>query len=121
MFLKKSEKYRPRVKRITTILTLCVSLKNLGMKRSEMDVRYTRFVHIDTAQLEENHEFQLTIAPAPVNAGLGENYYKLKLLEHPLEEVYELSLFSGLLYTSARRSEISLRMFNSSTILITKC
>ena len=92
------------------------------MKRLEMDERFTRFVHIDTAQMEEYHEFQLNIAPPPANAGLGENYYKLKLLEHPLQEVYELSCrLSGLLYMSARRSEISLRMFNSSTILITKC
>ena len=54
-----------------------------------------RFVHVDTAQLEENHEFQLT--PLSVtNASLGENIYKLKLLEDPLQEVSELSRSSRL-------------------------
>ena len=65
------------------------------MKRFRTGGRYTSFVHIDTAQLEENQEFQLT--PPPVtNAGLGENNYKLKLLEDPLQEVSNLSRFSGL-------------------------
>ena len=47
-----------------------------------------RFVYVDNAQLEENHEIQL--APAQLafaNTRLGETYYKLELLEDPLQEV----------------------------------
>ena len=40
------------------------------------------------AQLTENHEFKLTITPPRrTHVSLGENSYKLELLEHPLKEV----------------------------------
>ena len=62
--------------------------KNLGIKRSHLAAPVTKFVYIDTAQLEEDHELQLSIAQQQItNASSGENYYKLKLLEHPLQEV----------------------------------
>ena len=54
-----------------------------------MAVPSTKFVYVDNAQLEENHEIQLV--PAQVEFAntslLGETYYKLQLLEHPLQEV----------------------------------
>ena len=53
-----------------------------------MAVPRTKFVYVDNGQLEENHEIQL--APARLgfaNASLGETYYKLQLLERPLQEV----------------------------------
>ena len=53
-----------------------------------MAVPRTKFAYVDNAQLEENHEIQL--APAQLesaNTSLGETYYKLQLLEHPLQEV----------------------------------
>ena len=50
-----------------------------------MAVPFTKIVHVDTAQPDENHEFQLS--PNEQTAALGENFYKLKLLEHPLQEV----------------------------------
>lgn len=58
-------------------------MKNLGIKRSQLAVPVA-FVHVDTAQLEDNHEFELSIAQ---NASLEEKVFKLKLLEHPLQEV----------------------------------
>ena len=52
---------------------------------------FTRFVYVDTAQLEENHEFQLTVVhPSANDVSLGETCYKLQLLEHPLTEVHTL-------------------------------
>lgn len=63
------------------------ALANLGIKRSHLAAPFTKFVYIDTAQLEEDHELQLSIAQQQItNASSGENYYKLKLLEHPLQE-----------------------------------
>lgn len=61
-------------------------MKNIGIKRSQLAVPVARFVHVDAAQLEDNHEFELSIAQPP-NASLGEKVFKLKLLEHPLQEV----------------------------------
>ena len=56
------------------------------MKRSQLAWTFTKVAHVDTAQLKESHEFQLSVAQ-PSNASLGEIYYKLKLLEDPLPEV----------------------------------
>lgn len=57
------------------------------MKRSQLAVPVARFVYVDTTQLEENHEFELSVAE-PLKASSGEKCFKLKLLEHPLQEVY---------------------------------
>lgn len=58
------------------------------MKQLQRTARFTKFVYIDMAQLTENHEFKLTIAPPRrTHVSLGENSYKLELLEHPLKEV----------------------------------
>ena len=61
-------------------------MKNIAMKRSKLAVPFTRFVYVDTAQLEENHEFELSVAQ-PLKASTGEKCFKLTLLEHPLQEV----------------------------------
>ena len=73
--------------------------QNLALKQLQRTTRFTKFVYIDMAQLTENHEFKLTIAPPRrTNVSLGENSYKLELLEHPLKEVpffmLSLNLFS---------------------------
>lgn len=50
-----------------------------------------KFVHVDTAQLEENHELHLSVATHPItNASLGEYYYKPILRGPPLKEVRTL-------------------------------
>ena len=56
------------------------------MKRSQLAVPVARFVHVDATQLEESHEFELSEAQQ-LKASTGEKCFKLKLLEHPLEEV----------------------------------
>lgn len=61
------------------------------MKRSQLAVPVARFVHVDAAQLQESHEFELSVAPQ-LKAGSGEKCFKLKLLEHPLNEVLSLNL-----------------------------
>ena len=61
-------------------------LKNLAMKRSQLVVPVARFVHVDAAQLQESHEFELSVAQQ-LKAGSGEKCFKVKLLEHPLKEV----------------------------------
>ena len=88
------------------------------MKRLRTD--WQRFVHVDTAQLEENHEFKLTPL-SETNTSLEENLYKLKLLEDPLQEVFKSPYTSSLVpiiinktsHMGARRYEISFRLFNS--------
>ena len=62
--------------------------QNLALKQLQRTTRFTKFVYVDMAQLTENHEFKLTIAPPRrTHVSLGENSYKLELLEHPLKEV----------------------------------
>ena len=56
------------------------------MKRSKPAVPVAKFVHVDETQLEENHEFELSVAPQ-LQTSTGEKCFKLKLLEHPLKEV----------------------------------
>ena len=55
------------------------------MARSQLPVSITRLAYVDTAQLEENHEFGLS--STSLKASTGENCFKLQLLEHPLQEV----------------------------------
>ena len=62
------------------------------MKRSQSAAPVTRFVHVDTTQLEENHEFELYKTQSE-QASSGEKYFKLKLLEHPLQEVCTLNSY----------------------------
>jgi len=62
------------------------AIVNLAMKRSKLAVPVAKFVHVDEAQLEENHEFELSVAPQ-LKTSIGEKCFKLKLLEHPLKEV----------------------------------
>ena len=66
------------------------------MKRSQSAAPVARFVHVDTAQLEENHEFELCKTQSE-QASSGEKSFKLRLLEHPLQEVCHLASFSFLL------------------------
>ena len=56
------------------------------MRRSQLTVPVIRFVHVDTAQLEENYEFELSVAQPSPNI-TTQKCFKLKLLEHPLKEV----------------------------------
>ena len=60
------------------------------MKRSQSAAPVARFVHVDTTQLEENHEFKLYKTQSE-QASSGEKAFKLKLLEHPLQEVCTLN------------------------------
>ena len=55
------------------------------MARSQSAMSIARLAYVDTAQLEENHEFELS--PTSLKASTGENCFKLQLLEHPLQEV----------------------------------
>lgn len=55
------------------------------MARSQLPVSIARLAYVDTAQLEENHEFELSSTSLKTSA--GENCFKLQLLEHPLQEV----------------------------------
>ncbi|XP_067034553.1 uncharacterized protein [Acropora muricata] len=75
----------------------------IGLQRAQMAVPPTKFAYVDSAQLEENHEIQLSPAQLPFsNSRFGEPHYKLQLLEHPLQE--ETS--SGLRNTDYLKEEI---------------
>ena len=61
------------------------------MKYSQKGAARSKVVHVDTAQLEENHELHLSVATHPItNASLGEYYYKPILRGPPLKEVRTL-------------------------------
>ena len=70
------------------------------MKRSQNVEPPARFVYMDTAQMEENHEFELQKLQSDQVTGSGNNYFKLKLLEHPLGKV--CLLFSLILFKKRR-------------------
>ena len=59
------------------------------MKRSESTEPSARFVFVDTAQLEENHEFELQNSKLQSDQVTGSGYksFQLKLLGHPLGKV----------------------------------
>ena len=72
----------------------------------------TRFVYVDTAQLEENHEFQLVVVhPSADDVILGETCYKLQLLEHPLTEVNTL----GRVFEALNEETVSTLMHDRAT------
>ncbi|CAH3113247.1 unnamed protein product [Pocillopora meandrina] len=56
---------------------------NLAIKRSRNVKPPDRFVYVDTAQLEENHEFELQKLESDQVTGSGNKSFRLKLLEHP--------------------------------------
>lgn len=66
------------------------------MKRSQNVEPPARFVYMDTAQMEENHEFELQKLQSDQVIGSGNNYFKLKLLEHPLGKVCPIFRWSCL-------------------------
>jgi len=68
-----------------------------GLQRAQP---ITKFVYVDSAQLEENHEIQL--APTQVTFARLEETYKLQLLEHPLQE----ETFSGFRNTDSLKETI---------------
>ena len=68
-------------------LTVFFSFKNLAIKRSQSVEPPARFVYVDTAQLEENHEFELQKLQSDQVTGSGNKSFRLKLLEHPLGKV----------------------------------
>ncbi len=68
---------------------LFLIMKSLAKKRSQLAVPVARFVHVDTTQLEENHEFELSVAEQ-LKSSSGAKCFKLNLLEHPLQEVCRL-------------------------------
>ncbi|PFX17723.1 hypothetical protein AWC38_SpisGene17925 [Stylophora pistillata] len=45
-----------------------------------------RFVHVDTAYLEESHEFKLSIVQPSPNTNMRQKCFKLELLDDPLKE-----------------------------------
>ena len=68
-------------------LTVFFSFKNLAIKRSRGVKPIARFVYVDTAQLEENHEFGLQKLQLDQVTGSGNKSFQLKLLEHPRGKV----------------------------------
>ena len=68
-------------------LTVFFSFKNLAIKRSRNVKPPDRFVYVDTAQLEENHEFELQKLESDQVTGSGNKSFRLKLLEHPRGKV----------------------------------
>ncbi|PFX14685.1 uncharacterized protein LOC111344482 isoform X1 [Stylophora pistillata] len=61
------------------------AIVNLAMKRSRCVEPPARFVYVDTAQLEENYEFELQKLQLD-QVDSGRKSFQLKLLEHPLQE-----------------------------------
>ena len=57
------------------------------MKRSQNVRPPARFVYVDTAQLEENHEFELQALQSDQVTGYENKSFQLKPLEHPLGKV----------------------------------
>ncbi|XP_066030707.1 uncharacterized protein [Pocillopora verrucosa] len=57
---------------------------NRAMKRSQNVRPPARFVYVDTAQLEENHEFELQALQSDQVTGYENKSFQLKPLEHPL-------------------------------------
>ncbi|XP_015755830.1 PREDICTED: uncharacterized protein LOC107335338 isoform X5 [Acropora digitifera] len=75
----------------------------IGVLRAQLAAPSTKFAYVDSAQLEENHEIRL--APAQLgfsNSRLGETYYKLQLLDHPLQE----ETFSGFRNSDGLKEEM---------------
>lgn len=60
-------------------------IASLWLRRFQTKVPFTKFVYVDAAQLEDNHEFELKSVPLPLANSKGP-CYKLQLLEHPLNE-----------------------------------
>ncbi|XP_022803029.1 uncharacterized protein LOC111340448 isoform X1 [Stylophora pistillata] len=58
---------------------------NLGMKRSLRVEPLARFCYVDTAQLKDDHEFELHKIRSEEASSI-EKSFQLRLLEHPLEE-----------------------------------
>ena len=57
------------------------------MKRSQSVKPPVRFAYVVTAQLKENHEFELQKLQSDQVTGSGNKSFQLKLLEHPLGKV----------------------------------
>ncbi len=49
--------------------------------------RTVRFVHVDTTQLDLNHEFKLITVQLPDAFNAGETNYKLKPQEYPSQDM----------------------------------
>lgn len=62
------------------------AIVNIAMKRSQCVEPPARFVYVDTAQLDENHEFELQKLQSAEVIDSGNKSFQLKLLEHPLQE-----------------------------------
>lgn len=79
------------------------ALACIGLQRSQLKVPFTKFVYVDSAQLDENHEFRLSQIQLPfTNSDLGETYFKLQLLEHPLPE----ESYPGFINTDSLKEKI---------------
>ena len=65
------------------------------MKRSQNVKPPARFVYVDTAQLEENHEFELQALQSDQVTGYENKSYQLKPLEHPLGKVCPIILYEN--------------------------
>ena len=66
------------------------------MKRSQKVRPPARFVYVDTAQLEENHEFELQALQSDQVTGYENKSFQLKPLEHPLGKVCPIFRWSCL-------------------------
>ena len=57
------------------------------MKKTSKKKFVVRFVHVDTAHLEEDYEFKLSIAQPSPNTTTWHKCFKLELQDDPLKEV----------------------------------
>ena len=57
------------------------------MKKTNKKKFVARFVHVDTAHLEEDYEFKLSIAQPSPNTMTWQNFFKLELQDDPLKMV----------------------------------
>ena len=57
------------------------------MKKTSKKKFVARFVHVDTAQLEEDREFKLSIAQPSPNTMMWQKCFKLELQDDSLKEV----------------------------------
>ena len=57
------------------------------MRHSQSGKRIVRLVHVDTTQLDLNHEFELSSVQSPDAGNSGETIYEVKPLECPSQDM----------------------------------
>lgn len=64
------------------------------MRHSQSNKRRVRLVHVDTTQLDLEHEFKLSIVQPPDDDDSGETIYEVKPSEQPSQDMQVKSNFS---------------------------